>query len=154
MEPPVAKIPKIELTFSYAAPPVKVFAALTEADQLARWFVQGAVTAPRKGGVFRLTWGAYTMRGRVRSIDPPRKVVLDWVDRFEDGREVVTKARFDLQKKGKGTLLTITHSGFKDGKRSIALFGGIRSGWAYYLTNLRSVLDHGTDLRTEHDRLG
>jgi len=150
----MAKIPKIEQTYYYAARPEKVFAALTEADQLARWFVDRAVTAPRKGGAFRLTWGKYTLRGRVRAIDPPRKIVLDWVDRFEGGKELVTKARFVLQKKGKGTLLTVTHSGFKDGKKWIALFGAVQSGWAYYLTNLRSVLDHGTDLRTEHDVLG
>jgi len=150
----MARPPPVEQTFYYAVPPSTVFAALTEPAQLARWFVKRAAIAPRKGSAFRLTWhGGYSMAGKVQGATRPRRLVLAWNDRFDDGKVFRTEVRFDLRKKGKGTLLTVTHRGFKGGKRWTALYGGIAAGWAHYLTNLRSVLEHGTDLRSDLDRL-
>lgn len=151
----MAKIGPIEQTYRLAAPPERVFAALTDPEELVKWFVDKAEFSPKKGGSFRLKWAAgYSLKGRVKAIEPPKKLHLAWIDRFEGGKVFETEARFSLKKKGKGTLLTVTHRGFKSGKQWIALYGGIQSGWAYYLSNLRSVLDHGTDLRSEFDVLG
>jgi uncharacterized protein YndB with AHSA1/START domain len=112
------------------------------------------VVALRKGGSYRLTWAAgYTMRGKVRSADPPKQLSVRWIDRFEGGRVFETDARFSFSRRGKGTQLTVTHRGFKSGKKWVALYGAIQSGWAYYLTNLRSVLEHGVDLRSNRDAL-
>lgn len=151
----MAKIPPIEHTFYYAVSPDRLFAAFTDPAELAKWFVEKASIAPRKGAAFRLTWaGGYTMRGKVKSIEPGKRLALAWVDRFEGGKVFETEARFVFTKKGRGTLLTLTHRGFKSGKKWVALYGGIESGWAYYLTNLRSVLEHGIDLRSDRDALG
>lgn len=149
----MAKIPPISQTYYYAVAPGRVFAALTEPDELSKWFVEKAVLTLRKGASFRLTWrGGFTMKGRVNAIDPPKKISLDWIDRI-DGRTFETEVRFVLTRRGKGTLLSVTHRGFKSGKRWVALYGAIQSGWAYYLTNLRSVLEHGVDLRSDLDAL-
>jgi len=151
----MAKIPSIEHTFYYAVSPERLFSAFTDPEELAKWFVEKAVIAPRKGSDFRLTWaGGYKMRGRVKNVEPAKKLFLTWVDRFEKGKTFETEARFTFTKKGRGTLLTISHRGFKSGKRWVSLYGGIESGWAYYLLNLRSVLEHGVDLRSEQDLLG
>ncbi|HYA57685.1 MAG TPA: SRPBCC domain-containing protein [Thermoplasmata archaeon] len=151
----MAKVPPIEQTYFYAVSPSRVFAALTEPAQLTKWFAHKAVVAPEKGGAYRLSWrGGYTMRGKVRAFDPPKKLHVDWVDRFAGKKTFVTQARFTLERKGRGTILSLTHRGFKSGKQWVALYGGIQSGWAYYLTNLRSVLEHGVDLRTDLDALG
>lgn len=151
----MAKVPTIEHTFYYPVPPARLFAALTEPDELAKWFVEKAVITLKKGSGFRLTWrGGYTMRGRVKNVESPKKLYLAWVDRFENGKVFETEARFTLAKKGKGTLLTLSHRGFKSGKKWVGLYGAIESGWAYYLLNLRSVLEHGVDLRDERDVLG
>jgi len=142
----------IEQSYYYAAPPDKVFAALTEPDGLASWFLDSAEIALRKGGTFHFTWqGGYSMKGKVKKVEEGRLVVYAWVDKLPGGKVVETEARFDLQKKGKGTLLSLTHRGFKKGPKWLALYGAIQSGWAHYLTNLRSVLEHGTDLRSPHD---
>lgn len=142
----------IHQTYYYNVPPVKVFAALTDPKILPQWFVAKASFTPRKGGTFRLNWGGgYTLRGRVLAFEPPKKLHLSWVDRFEDGKVFETEVRFTFARKGKGTLLSLTHRGFKSGKKWVALHGGIASGWAYYLLNLKSVLDHGTDLRSDND---
>ena len=151
----MAKIPTVEQSFYYAVPPERVYSALTEPDELTRWFADKAEIALKKGGAFRLTWSTgYTMRGKVKSAAPGKKLQVAWVDRFERGKVFETEARFVFTKRGRGTQLTVTHRGFKSGKRWVALYGGIESGWAYYLTNLRSVLEHGIDLRSDRDTLG
>jgi|HubBroStandDraft_1064217.scaffolds.fasta_scaffold00229_16 uncharacterized protein YndB with AHSA1/START domain len=147
----MAKPPPIRQTYILLAPPARVFAALTDPKVLPKWFVSKATVTPRKGGSFRLSWGkTYTMRGKVLEIQVPRTLRLSWNDRI-DGKAFATEARFDLAKHGRGTKLTVTHRGFKSGKKWVALHGGVASGWAYYLQNLRSVLDHGTDLRSPSD---
>jgi uncharacterized protein YndB with AHSA1/START domain len=146
----MAKIPTIEHVYAFRARPERVFAALTQEAELTKWFSRKARVELRKGGPFRLTWDAGTMKGKVKSFDPPKRLVVAWHDRI-DGKTYDTEARFDLKRKGTGTLLHLSHSGFKSGKAWIWLYGAIQSGWAYYLTNLRSVLEHGTDLRSEQD---
>ena len=150
----MAKIPSIEQTYLIGAPPAKVFAALTQPRELARWFVQSAVVELREGGAYRLSWGPQVaMKGKVRSFTTPTKLVIDWHDRMPGGKAFDTVAKFKLRKRGKGTVLIVTHEGFRSGKAWVRLFGSVQSGWAYYLQNLKSVVEHGTDLRTEVDQL-
>jgi uncharacterized protein YndB with AHSA1/START domain len=150
----MAKVPSLEQTYLIGAPPAKVFAALTRPRDLSRWFVESAVVELREGGAYRLTWSTeFSMKGKVRSFSAPTKLVLDWHDRMPDGKTFDTVARFKLRKRGKGTVLTVTHEGFRSGKAWVRMFGGVSSGWAYYLQNLKSVLEHGTDLRNETDQL-
>lgn len=151
----MVKTPTIEQTFYYAVAPERVYAAFTEPSELTRWFADQAKVAAKKGGAYRLTWSTgYTMRGKVKRAEPGKELVVTWVDRFEGGRVFETEARFTFAKRGRGTQLKVTHRGFKSGKRWIALYGAIQSGWAYYLTNLRSVVEHGIDLRSDRDALG
>ncbi len=151
----MAKVPSVEHSFYYSAPPRVVFAALTDPKQLARWFVEKATVDLRDGGAYRLTWpGGFSMRGRVLSFEAPRKLRIEWNDKFPGEKVRTTEARFSLQKHGRGTLLTVSHRGFKSGKSWVALYGGVQSGWAYYLTNLRAVLEHKIDLRADADQLG
>jgi uncharacterized protein YndB with AHSA1/START domain len=148
----MTKPPQIEQTYYYAASPKRVFSALTEPKELVRWILQEAVIELREGATFRFTWrGGYTMKGKVRAVRPPTRIELGWTDRFPRGKVFKTAARFDLRKKGPGTLLKLTHSGFKSGRKWVVLYGAVESGWAYYLTNLRAVLEHGIDLRSDLD---
>jgi uncharacterized protein YndB with AHSA1/START domain len=150
----MAKIPPVEQTYLIGAPPSEVFAALTQPKQLARWFVASAEVELREGGAYRLTWApGITMKGKVRSFSAPTKLVLDWHDRGPGGKTFDTIGRFKLRKRGKGTVLTVTQEGFRGGKNWLRMFGGVQSGWAYYLQNLKSVLEHGVDLRNDVDHL-
>jgi uncharacterized protein YndB with AHSA1/START domain len=150
----MAKIPPVEQTYFIAAPPARVFAALTQPKQLARWFVERAEVTLEEGGSYRLIWApGAAMKGKVRAFTVPSKLVVAWHDKLAGGRSFDTVARFRLRRKGKGTILSLTHEGFRSGKSWVALFGQVSSGWAYYLLNLKSVLEHGTDLRSDEDRV-
>jgi len=143
---------KIEQSFYYEAPPETVFAALTEPDQLTKWFVSKAKVDHKKGGKVEFTWlGGHKMKGKVKRFVPGKKVTYAWRDDLGKGKEGRTLAEFEVTKKGTGTKLKLTHSGFGGSKAWVELYGGIQSGWAYYLMNLKSVLHQGNDLRSEYD---
>ena len=127
----MAKIPRIQQTYYLAAPRERVFAALTEPKKITEWFSEKAVVTPRPGGSYRLTWpGGFSMRGKIRKIGPPGLLEVDWIDRLGGRKVFETRARFELTRKGRGTLLVVTHRGFKSGKDWIQLYGAINSGWA------------------------
>jgi len=74
-----APLADLELEFhtQLAAPVERVFAALTRAEHLARWFCDAAESDPREGGVLVCRWNrpgssAEPYRGTWVLFDPPR----------------------------------------------------------------------------------
>jgi len=138
----------IEQSYHFKAPPGRVFDALTEPKGLERWFLSKARLVPKKGGSFLFDWiGGYHMTGKVKQFVPNRIVSFSWTDKLKSGKIARTLASFRLAGKGNGTLLRLRHTGFKDPEH----FADCSSRWGYYLTNMKSVLDHRTDLRSKYD---
>jgi len=143
---------RIKQSYYYEAPPEKVFAALTDPDELTRWFLSKAKVDLKKGGKIEFTWeGGHKMAGKVARVAAGKQVTYAWRDDLGKGKKAKTQAEFKVSKKGTGSMLQLEHSGFGDSKPWIELYGAIQSGWAYYLTNLKSVLHNNTDLRSKHD---
>ena len=141
----------IEQEYYYKATPETVFKSLTVPKELVKWFLNEAKIRPKEGGFYTFTWeGGFSHTGKVEEVDPGRKLVLSWPDKIKD-KVYETQVTFTLKKKSEGTLLKVKHIGFKKGSDWVWLYGAIQSGWAYYLTNLKSVLSQGTDLRSEFD---
>ncbi len=141
----------IEQEYYYDATPETVFRALTVPKELVRWFLSDAKIKPKEGSSYTFTWhGGYSHKGKVEKLAPGRTLVLTWPDELK-GKVYETRAAFTLRKKGKGTLLKLKHSGFKEGDDWVWLYGAVQSGWAYFLTNLKSVLSQGVDLRSKFD---
>ncbi|HEX6561534.1 MAG TPA: SRPBCC domain-containing protein [Nitrososphaera sp.] len=138
----------IEQSYYFKAPPKKVFQAMTDPKILVKWFLSKAKVVPRKGGTYSFDWiGGYHMTGSVKQFETNKAVSYSWHDEMPDGEMVETTASFQVAKKGRGTLLKLRHSGFTDPEH----FAECSSRWAYYLTNMKSVLDWGTDVRSKYD---
>ena len=138
----------IEQVYFFEAPFEKVFQALTDPKILVKWFLSKAKVAPSKGGSYSFDWiGGYHMTGKVKQFERNKAVSFSWSDKLTNGELASTTASFKVAKKGQGTLLRLRHTGFKDPKH----FAECSSRWGYYLTNMKSVLDHGTDLRSKYD---
>ena len=141
----------VEQEYYYDATPDKVFKALTVPKELKKWFLGDAKIRAKEGSTYKFTWkGGFSHIGKVEKVETDRELVLTWPDKINN-KVYETRAAFTMKKKGRGTLLKVKHTGFKDGEDWIWLFGGVQSGWAYYLTNLKSVLSQGVDLRSEFD---
>ena len=136
------------------APPPKVFEALTEPRLLKKWFLESATLSPRKRGNYTFTWqGGYSHSGKVLDYAKDRKLSLSWPAYLKGNLLGTTRATFKIKPKDDGTVLELTHSGFKSGNQWVELYGAVCSGWAYFLTNLKSVLQYGRDLRSSYDRI-
>jgi uncharacterized protein YndB with AHSA1/START domain len=97
---------EVRLTRYYRAEPEEVWAALTEADSLARWLAPPVELELRRGGPLELQLqDGETMRGRIRSIEPSRLLELDWADAGEEPSIV----RLELSSDGDGTKLVLDH---------------------------------------------
>jgi uncharacterized protein YndB with AHSA1/START domain len=147
----VPRKPIVRQEYYFESSPETVFNALTEPEELAKWFLGAARMNPKQGGSYTFTWqGGSRHSGKVKKFVRNRALVLTWHDKVKGGL-YPTQVSFALSPKGKGTLLRVRHTGFKDGADWLWLFGAIQSGWAYFLTNLKSVLRQGMDLRSEYD---
>jgi uncharacterized protein YndB with AHSA1/START domain len=97
---------EVRVTRYYDAAPEAVWAALTQSDSLARWLAAPVEVELRAGGPFRLRLGEdETMDGRVRAIEAPRRLELDWRRSGEEPSII----RFDLIADGDGTRLVLDH---------------------------------------------
>jgi uncharacterized protein YndB with AHSA1/START domain len=109
-----------------AAPPERVFKALSDAGELARWF--GSPECPTKswqmdarvGGRYGYSTGkgstvngvsAFECHGEILECEPPRVLVYTWIANWHDDTAQRTVVRWELTPKQGGTHVKVTHSG-------------------------------------------
>jgi uncharacterized protein YndB with AHSA1/START domain len=133
----------IERSYYLDAPVETVFEALTDPKMLVKWFLTKAYVDPREGGDYDFDWlVGYHYSGKIMRFERNRAISYSW------GRD--TTASFEIAKKGPGTLLKLRHGTFTDPEP----FGTASWWWGHYLTNMKSVIEHGTDLRSRFDWQG
>lgn len=102
-------------------PPAIVWAAITEPEQLARWWVPGDISA-EVGHEFTLEmpgWGAVSCR--VLEVDEPGRIVYTFAD---------WTLTWTLVPEGRGTRLVLQHTGFDlDNPQHRFAFDNMGPGW-------------------------
>ena len=140
----------LELTRILAAPRDRVFAALTEPDDLERWWGPGGFTTPeieldlRVGGAYRFGMqppdgDLFHLSGEFLEVEPPRRLAYTfrWDEPAPDDRE--TAVRLSLDEGDDGTRLSLSHGEFATEER-LALHTG---GWTDSLDKLSALLEAG-----------
>ncbi len=110
----------LSLERTIAATPERVFAAFTQADQLARWFRPSPdhrctvpVLEARVGGRYRIELlhpdgRTSVASGTYEEISPPRRLVFSWT--WEDKPEhLVSRIIVNIEPQGAGTRLVFVH---------------------------------------------
>ena len=137
---------RIERTVQLAAPPDRVWAALTTAKGLSAWFGDDATIDLRPGGAATMKWDAegFTARMRVERVEEPRVFGYTWqIYGLPEDDPRRTYVEFTLEPFGTGTRLTVVETGFAqlpDGTHRTA-FGANTEGWAKELGELAAYLD-------------
>jgi uncharacterized protein YndB with AHSA1/START domain len=137
-----------------AAPPQRVFQALTDQAQLMRWFTDTSCPVkvwtldPRKGGRYhyRTEKGAYEVngvrefdcQGEILEFDPPRLLVYTWVGNWHNDKQLQTIVRYDLTPTPTGTHIKVTHSGLATEEVSRKDYA---NGWPGALSNLKTFVE-------------
>jgi uncharacterized protein YndB with AHSA1/START domain len=136
----------IEITQQIEVPPERVFPAITDADELSRWFTSSAESDPRTGGDYVLRFEFddesknHTYAGQYEEVAPTERVRYPWNGRFGD-----TTVEFVLRPAGAGTALTLIHSGWTEAAKESRQMH--EHGWGFFLDNLERYLTGGEDQR-------
>jgi uncharacterized protein YndB with AHSA1/START domain len=110
-----------------AAPPARIFQALTDAGQLRRWFTDPSCPIhrwdmdARLGGRYSYTTekgtavvnnvSEFECHGEILEYDPPRVLVYTWFGNWHDDVTRRTVVRWELTPTKTGTRVKVTHSG-------------------------------------------
>jgi uncharacterized protein YndB with AHSA1/START domain len=140
---------------------VEVYDAWTKPQKLESWFLEKVIFRDAENGTFDRSnnieqglgyewyWYLYEepMRGKITAANG--KDFLQFT--FEGECLVDVK----LEENGVFTIITLIHHNIPEdnaSKQFIRL--GCSNGWTFYLTNLKSVLEGGLDLRNKNGELG
>jgi uncharacterized protein YndB with AHSA1/START domain len=136
---------RIERTVELAAPPGRVWAALTTAEGLGAWFGDEATIDLRPGGSAWMRWaGGQTADLRVERVEEPTVFGFTWqIYGLPEGDPRRTYVEFTLEPAGAGTRLRVVETGFaqlpEDAYRKA--YDGNTEGWASELGELVAYLD-------------
>lgn len=140
-----------------AAPPQKVFEALTTSDHLARWWVSETCAVKRwdidarPGGRWHFQTGKSTQaingvdmfeaRGEILEYSPPRMLVYTWIANWNDQPAQTTVVSWLLTPTKCGTHVKVTHSGLAKMPVARKDYSG---GWTGVLGLLKKFLEQGS----------
>jgi uncharacterized protein YndB with AHSA1/START domain len=142
-----------EMTIEIAVSPDALWQALTNAEDLVRWFPTQADITPGKGGKWLISWdGNWSWQNEIEIWEPNRHLrVVDRTGRPYDGTTGEVKQSvaplpiamdWILEGKGGSTTLRFVHSGFGRGSAWDDEFDGISTGWPLELNGLKHYLEH------------
>lgn len=138
-----------------AAPPERVFQALTDSGQLMQWFTGASCPAKywkmdaRAGGRYSYaTEKSATMvlngvsefecYGDIIEFDSPRLLVYTWIANWHVDKQRKTTVGWELTASGSGTNVKVTHSGLA--QEAVAR-EDYRGGWPGVVENLKNFIE-------------
>lgn len=141
----------VRRTIRIAAPIAKVWAAVTEPEQISRWFGRAQFDGRHAGALGTLTWpDRDPIPVRIEAVDEPRSVSYRWGN--DDASGVVpetlddahsTVFTFTLEEVDGGTELMVVETGFERTSDPVANLDDHRDGWNGELDKLVALLEGG-----------
>jgi uncharacterized protein YndB with AHSA1/START domain len=129
------------------APVEAVWKAISEGEELTRWFVEEATVEPGVGGLLTFSWGGDEKgQNRIDEWEPNRKLRLRSLP-FEmgaakhDGTTPMVN-EYTIERRGGKTVLRLVNSGIPDAPEWDGFYDGTDSGWDSFLRTLRHYLEH------------
>jgi uncharacterized protein YndB with AHSA1/START domain len=153
---------KFETEIAINAPVEAVWKALTDAEELTRWFPQQARVTPGVGGKILLSWPGITdwhlnieqwqPNQHLRAVYDLQADVIVKTDEAPEpaiklaeaskGKPLQLAVDYFLQDRGGTTALRLVHSGFGKGSPWDEEYDGISWGWLKELRSLRHYLEY------------
>ena len=119
----------------------EVWAALTEAEELVRWFPIRASVQPGAGGSISFSWdGSFESTASIEAWEPEKHLVLQRDMVLPGGEPLRIVEDWTIEARGGFTLIYLVHSGFPADESWDAWFDGTRRGWDFELRGLRHYL--------------
>jgi uncharacterized protein YndB with AHSA1/START domain len=132
----------VEKEIEINAPPEAVWKALTNGEELARWFPLSARVKPGAGGSMFLSWGPECEgEARIDAWEPGKR--LRAIERPPGAAENQgTIIEWTLEARGGKTIVRLVQSSFAGGADwDDEYYGSTEYGWGFMLVNLRHYLE-------------
>jgi uncharacterized protein YndB with AHSA1/START domain len=138
-----------------AAPPERVFAAISDPRQLMKWWGQNDMYRHtnwtgdiRPGGTWRsegkgVEGHSYYVTGEYLEVEPPKLLVYSWVASFSNHAK--TFVRWELKPSAGGTQVTVRHSGFAGAPDEAKKYSG---GWPRVLGWMQAFVERNETVET------
>ncbi len=129
-----------------AANPANVWQVFTTSAGLSTWLWRDCTVELREGGGWIAHYpGGKTGGGTIISFRESHQLVLHAMapERFPEVRRVGTTAVFDFGPEGDGTRVTLTQTGWREGKEWDDAYEYLTSGNAQLLEQLYARFEHG-----------
>lgn len=126
------------------APIESVWKAITDAEELTRWFVEEAKVEPGVGGTIEISWGGDEKgRSRIEAWEPNQKlrVVLTPFTATQDPSTRIVD-EYTMERRDGKTVLRLVSSGIPDSPDWDGFYNGTDSGWASFFRTLQHYLEH------------
>lgn len=135
----------IEKTIEIDAPMSAVWKALTDAEELTKWFPLEAKVTPGKDGHIRMSWrNEYQFEDNIEIWEPNKHLRLAPKTEGKSGLpSFITEVAMDyhLESKGNKTVLRLVHSGFSADEDWDELYDATDRGWEFQLWALQHYLE-------------
>jgi uncharacterized protein YndB with AHSA1/START domain len=125
----------------------RVYATFTTAEEMDRWFTQGARIDARPGGTIRFRWVDWGPEhisaedgGPVLEADRPVRFVFQW---HPDEPSYATTVEVDFVPVGNGTVMSLLEHGYPDTPSGRRACLNCAAGWGEALTLLKFYVEHG-----------
>jgi uncharacterized protein YndB with AHSA1/START domain len=125
--------------------PERLWQALTDQDIVRKyWFGMHQETEWKAGAAWSLVFpdGRIADTGEIVEIDPPRRLVLKWINEFkpEAKAEGYSRCTIEIEAAGEAVKLTLVHAIDRPQSK---LIDAVSGGWPRILSNLKSLLETG-----------
>ncbi|MEJ2151491.1 MAG: SRPBCC domain-containing protein [Gemmatimonadota bacterium] len=129
----------VETELEIDAPIEAVWKALTDGDEMTRWFPLEARVEPGEGGSIYMSWkNEYDATSPITAWEENRHLATAWQMEHIPNPLVVD---YHLETKGGKTVLRLVHSGFPTDETWEDFYQSVRHGWAFELRSLRQYLE-------------
>ena len=129
------------------APIEAVWKAISDGEELTRWFVEEASVEPGVGGTITISWGGDEKgEGRIDAWEPNRKLRKTLMP-FEmgaakyDGTTPMVD-EYTIERRDGKTVLRLVSSGIPNAPEWDGFYNGTDSGWRSFFRTLRHYLEH------------
>jgi uncharacterized protein YndB with AHSA1/START domain len=129
------------------APIEAVWKAITDGEELTRWFVEKASVEPGVGGTIAISWGGAEMsKKRIDEWEPNRKLRVTLAPfsmgaaKYDGTTPMVDE--YTIERRDGKTVLRLVSSGIPDAPEWDGFYNGTNSGWNSFFRTMRYYLEH------------
>jgi uncharacterized protein YndB with AHSA1/START domain len=129
------------------APIEAVWKAISEGEELTRWFVDAATVTPGVGGTISISWdGGEMSSGTIEAWEPNRKLRKKLapleMGALKSDPAVPMIDEYTIERRDGKTVLRLVCSGIPDAPEWDGFYNGTDSGWGSFFRTLRHYLEH------------